>query len=374
MALESRRTKRLRALANDPSEQTLHLQSLLNTGGVSKAGLRDLLRRLEARADLLPDAASHFSDAVDARWLAVRHTEAMPTNDGDQFEWEFCNPNLLMAMMINESPALQEVYAVLANKMRDDPCSLVLAFDEYVPGSKQRPETNRKSMNLLFNFAEVGPEALCHDISWFLPISVRTQKVNKVSGGWSSMLKRFLHCALYSPDGLARAGVPLILFGEPYLLTAKLKVLLTDGGGWPLALQWSGAGSIKPCFKHGNVLKRDCVLTATSPGFVEIDCTNVDSFERVCPTNLYDDVDSVVEVARLHALDPVGTPFSHVQQLQYVTGLKVSADGLLACARLRQDINFLDVLYLDWPHTFLQEGVLTTELNAFTRRACRSWG
>ena len=56
------------------------------------------------------------------------------------------------------------------------------------------------------------------------------------------MLKVFLHCALYSPDGLTTAGVPLVLFGAPYLLKARLRIILTDGGAWPLALQWSGAG------------------------------------------------------------------------------------------------------------------------------------
>jgi len=371
MAQESRKTKRVRRLANDPSEQTLLLQALLNEGGVSKTGLRDLLRRLENSPDLLAGSAGRVHDASESRWLLVKQSETLPTTDGREFIWEFCNPNLLMAMLINESPALQEVYAVIANKMRDDPLSLVVTFDEYVPGSKKNQQTNRKSMNLLFNFAEVGPEVLSHDMTWFLPISVRTMEVNKVVGGWSRMLKIFLHCALYSPDGLATAGVPLILLGQPYLLRAKLKLLLTDGGAWPLALQWSGAGSIKPCFKHSNVLKKNCVLTAKSPGFVEIDCANVDMFVRQCPNNLYDDVDSVVEVSRLHALDPVRTPNARVTDLQYVTGLKTTSDGLLACPRLRADIDFLKVFYYDWPHTFLQEGVLSNELTAFTR-ACMS--
>lgn len=172
-----------------------------------------------------------------------------------------------MAMMINESPALQEVYAAVANRMRDDPCSLVLTFDEYVPGSKGRLDTNRKSMNLLFNFAEVGAAAICHDISWFLVISVRTLEVNKVVGGWSRMLKSFLHCALYSPDGLATAGVPLILLGQPCLLKAQLKILLTDGGAWPLALQWSGAGSIKQLLQAQQCLDEGLRIDGDKPRF-----------------------------------------------------------------------------------------------------------
>ena len=77
-----------------------------------------MLQRLESRADLLTGSAAKLRDASDARWLLVRHAETLPTTDGGTFEWEFCNPNLLMAMMINDSPALQEVYAKVADKMR----------------------------------------------------------------------------------------------------------------------------------------------------------------------------------------------------------------------------------------------------------------
>ena len=136
-ARHAQRSKRLRNSAYDPSEQTLQLQSLLKIGGASRKELYAILQRLESRADLLTGSAGHLRDASDARWLLVRHAETLPTTDGGTFEWEFCNPNLLMAMMINDSPALQEVYAKVADKMRDDPCSLVITFDEYVPGSKR---------------------------------------------------------------------------------------------------------------------------------------------------------------------------------------------------------------------------------------------
>ena len=109
MAHESRKTKRLRAIANDPSEQTLQLEAVINAGGVNKSGLRDLLRRLENRPDLLDGSAGRLYEASESRWQLVRQREALPTTDGRQFIWEFCNPNLLLAMLVNESPALQEV-------------------------------------------------------------------------------------------------------------------------------------------------------------------------------------------------------------------------------------------------------------------------
>ena len=101
---QDRRAKRLRAAADDPSEQTLLLQSFLNAGGVSKLALRDLLRRVEGRPDLLVGAASRLSEAAEARWLLVRNTEMLPTLDGGHSDWEYCHPCLLMSMMIQYSP------------------------------------------------------------------------------------------------------------------------------------------------------------------------------------------------------------------------------------------------------------------------------
>lgn len=82
---QERKAKRLRALAYDPSEQTLHLQSLINAGGVSRTGLKDILRRLESRADLLAGAAGRLYDANKSRWLLVKQAETLPTTDGRQF-------------------------------------------------------------------------------------------------------------------------------------------------------------------------------------------------------------------------------------------------------------------------------------------------
>lgn len=40
-------------------------------------------------------------------------------------------------------------------------------------------------------------------------------------------------------------------------LVARLANLLSDGDGFRAALQWRGGASMKPCFKHDNVLKRE---------------------------------------------------------------------------------------------------------------------
>ena len=44
----------------------------------------------------------------------------------------------------------------------------------------------------------------------------------------------------------------------------KLASLLSDGDGLRMGLDWKGATSLKPCIKHFNVWKKDCVRTVTN--------------------------------------------------------------------------------------------------------------
>ena len=93
------------------------------------------------------------------------------------------------------------------------------------------------------------------------------------------MLLRFLHIFFGGPNGIVTAGVPLIFNGSPYLLKAKLRICLSDGAGIAQALEWRGAGSIKPCIFNSNVLKRDCkLIAAAGEEFVEIGCFDTHRF------------------------------------------------------------------------------------------------
>ena len=58
------------------------------------------------------------------------------------------------------------LYGRVANLKRDSECSLVIRFDEYVPGIKFLIDTNRRSMSLSFNFEELGYAAMSHERTW----------------------------------------------------------------------------------------------------------------------------------------------------------------------------------------------------------------
>ena len=71
------------------------------------------------------------------------------------------------------------------------------------------------------------------------------------------MLRDLLKLALLSPTGMQIVGIPLQLKGDFVSIHCKVGLLLSDGDGLRLALQWMGSSSLHPCFRHWNVLKKD---------------------------------------------------------------------------------------------------------------------
>ena len=365
MAMSAKR-RRLIQKFDGASDQTQLLQELLHTGGISKTAVKSILLKLERQPEHLPGAAAQLDEASLALFEGVKHIEKLTLVDGNEWDWELCHPSFLLEKSVAASETLQDLFLQGAVEMQDRPWSLVVAFDEYVPGSKFNLDTNRKSMNLSFSFLELGSEALSHDACWWLPVSVRAERISQVKGGWSHMIRRFLQLQLFSPLGIATAGVPLTLRnGQVYLLKARLVIFFSDGDGHRIALQWRGAGSIRPCFRHSNVLKRDAALSSRVAGFVEVDCNDPSAFLLTDKVHLCDDVKSLVEAARLHEAGALTK--TNLDNMRYVTSLNVTAEGLLADDVLRDIVH--DAFYYDWAHTVFQDGTFTAELTLFMR-AC----
>jgi hypothetical protein len=196
--------------------------------------------------------------------MEVRCVETMPLTTGGTFEWEFADPGKLLANMVDRSPALNLLFAEAASKHPpsiERPWSLVVGFDEFTPGDKLKVDNRRKTMVLSFSFLELGQVALSKAVAWQSPVCLRATVIHQIDGGWSHCLKRYLHKQLLGTTGLAGAGLPLVVNGQPMLLFARLTNLLSDGDGLRQALDWRGHASLKPCFKHFNVFKKDGLET-----------------------------------------------------------------------------------------------------------------
>jgi hypothetical protein len=172
------------------------------------------------------------------------------------------------------------------------------------------------------------------------------------------MLKEFLTSQLFGDGGLMTAGVPVVVRGRPVMLFAKLTNLLTDGEGLQKSLQWKGASSLKPCFRHWNVLMRGSDLASRAAGqFVEMSCPDPAQFKRSTNESVGEVVDMLLAGrARVSAGLMFKTVFEEIEQ---ASGFAVTSEGLLADANLRPHV--LQAATFDWMHTALSDGTLSLE-------------
>ena len=122
--------------------------------------------------------------------------------------------------------------------------------------------------------------------------------------------------------------------GHGPILFAKPFVLLFDGDGHRMALDWRGA--------NVNVLKKGSNLAHRRPYFVEIDCVDPQKFIlATC-----DDVKT--------AMDVLSVAFARVED---------GPLGLIADVELRSVLDVAKAIHYDWARTLLSDGVFTQEVN-----------
>ena len=222
--------------------------------------------------------------------------------DGSEITWELGDPALLIQSTLEQSPRLQHVYG---EALRESPCSpdrpwnVIIGFDEFTPGKPGPGADNpKKMMCLYFNFLNLGMRALSKTSTWFIPIAVRHDLVVAVDGGWSCMMALFLRRLFLAGSGLATAGVPVLINQQYGLIHARLHILMSDGDGLRSTYLWKGAGSIKPCLKHHNVLKKGSDLANRAEGYVEITCHEPGLFKAATTPDFHLAYDVVAESHR----------------------------------------------------------------------------
>ena len=260
------------------------LQDLLHSKSLSRSAFIEVyigLKRL--KDDPVVDTFTcrkHIDQLDDARFLSIRLVETMPRLDGSIFRWELCQPALLLDMVLRESEELQAAFLSASERhgrSAASPWHLVIGFDEFIPGDKLKVNNHKKAMALSFSFSQLGPEILAHDVAWMTPVVLRHTEIAVMLGGWSHAMKRFLHILLYGTHGFESVGLPIeILGGRGFVLYAVVGIILADGDGLRL-LDWKGAASLRPCFRHANVMKKDSDLARRMCNF-RITCCEYSDF------------------------------------------------------------------------------------------------
>lgn len=161
---------------------------LLHVGGISNAGLAKImgvfknLNHDEVEAMCEANIRVAFTQTFDRLSTVIR----MPLISGCRaFDWELLDPNKLLAESVARSPALQEVFAAACRRCpptQANPWSLVVGFDEVVPGNKLQLDHTRKAMNLSFTFRELGQSMVGNELVWFTPVCVRSRMIAQCRG------------------------------------------------------------------------------------------------------------------------------------------------------------------------------------------------
>jgi len=280
------------------------LRRVAGAGGVSAAGLSDIIAELQAAGSEVQELASSrrvISRAILDTFDEFRLVLQMPLIEGGFFDWELLEPGRLMAETVHRCPLVRQAFtaAVAASPPSvRNPWHLVVGFDEFAPGNKLKVDNRRKAMVLSFTFRELGQAAMSDGSLWFTPVVVRSVNMNLVAGGWSAMLAAFLRRFLLGTAGLCSAGVPLELTGGGVcMMFASLSNLLTDGDAWKYTFDWRGHSSFKPCFKHPNVLRKGSDLAWRKPGYCEIVCSDPLQFRSWSKGDVHAAVDTLSAAA-----------------------------------------------------------------------------
>lgn len=293
---------------------------------------------------------------------------------GETFLWELVHPNRVVPRMVAESPLLADVFKRAIAEYQpsmEHPWRLVVAWDEFSPGNKLKVDNTRKCMNLSFSFVELGQTALTQNWAWFTCVCLRSHMIARTRGGWSAYLRAFLRIQMLSAGGLATGGVPLCIGGNTIMLYARVANLLSDGDGLRSALDWKGHASMKPCFRHCNIFKKDSDLAHRRPGFEEITCSDPSKFKTWTAKEVWHAVD-VLQGAHVRWASGDMTK-GQVENIEKMYGLNYNRDGVLADVELRAVLDPVHAFTYDWVHTFLSDGLFSCE--AFLMiKACEPLG
>ena len=339
-----------------PRSSDAKVMGCMNMKGVSNDALRTILGRLgESKPSYNKMKAlqkEHFSQ--------VKEVLKLPCLDGTEMDWEVANPSTLVSHSVRHSKEMERAFA---QALQWHPCSvekpwrLTVTFDEFTPGNMLRPNNPRKTMVANFSFLELHAFG---DRTWWTMAVARTTTIHNIHGGWSRMLRDLLRLSLGPPSGMQAAGIPMLVAGQHTTIFANLALLLSDGDGLRQALQWMGAASSKPCFRHWNVVREGSALDRAGGNYVCTRCSDPSLFKVLAEADLHSIVDVAVEAQ--HQFNRGEIAMGQLKDIQRTMGFKATDDGLLADPQLRSYVQFMEVVRYDWAHTFLADSMLGRDL------------
>jgi len=339
------------------AETRRRLAKLVCIRGVSDSSLAAVLTALQGQ--VVPEASRReISHAAFVEYDAeISEVLKLPLSKGGDFEWYICRPTILVQRCVRRSPALRRLFARVSSTP-GDPWHIVLAHDEVTPGAVLRPFNKRKFVGFYMSFLQLGFAALRHEICWFPLAILRTCILDTVEGHLSCAVGALLRAIFLRDGSNFLQGIVLDLDSGPTMLFARFQAHLGDEAGLSKALVCKGAAGFRPCFKCGNVLKKQSEVAGGGSGLVEIDCLDDSLFVHNTDEEVWRQFDAIV------AAKGVVTK-GELETMQKAAGLTAVANGVLSDPELRGIFKPVSSHTYDWMHTWLSNGVVSAEVYNF---------
>ena len=361
VARKTRVTKKEYASRNDALAQ-------LSVLGLAEKKLLKVVEKIRDNQEIFdhPIGRKAISHATKHLFNQCRTTIKLRRATGPAYKWQCSNVgktfNLLGVECAPFGKMLRRLHARSPSSY-EKPWSLILYYDETVPGSPLRLDQVRKFMGVYASIKEFGPSALKHERNWIPAAVLRKNVIKTILGGWSGCLRQWLRHFLLA-IGNCRDGIPMVSLDNA-LMFIKLGNFLADEGGHTAGYYTKGATAIMPCLDCYNVcgVGRLSILRPDDAVLVDLSCTDTSRFLQRTTADVWRIYD---KLKAMQANPMVRTWVFKQEQIKY--GLKYNPYALFADEDLREFIFIEEQTVHDPTHTMYADGQANTELNMFLRK------
>ena len=298
----------------------------------------------------------------------------VPSKSGNDLHLSMFDMRKQLQIVTTRCPRLQALYSHALHTNPNSlqtPWRIIMYYDEMIPGNVLAPMIERKTMNLYYNFVEVGRRGLSSEAVWFTLATIRTSQIKLVSGGWSTVLAAIIRHCFCGGCNISAAGFTAMLPAGPRVLFARLGYVLADLDAHRQGFDLKGASGLKPCILCSNVTMKGADLASRSGDIVEISCCDVSKFEPASSADIYQLAD-IVNVAYARWEAGRMTKKSR-ENIELCAGVIPNRFGVLAAPDLRGVFLPSTMLLYDPMHTLLSNGTLNWELQNFMINSRMSW-
>ena len=292
----------------------------------------------------------------------VARTERLRRTDGREFLWEYADPSELLRLTLRESDQLQLAYAHALEKYPcsgESPWHMIIGYDEFCPGDKLKVNNERKTMDLIFSFAELGQDVLSTTHSWLMPVTLRHTKLCKIEGGWSRVFCLILRKLFMGGESFGTSGVAVMIRGRPHIIHATLHWIIADGDGHRMTMCWKGARGLKPSLIHSNVLMKEHPLLESLSDHVDICCHDVEKFKVRTSADFALSAETIRAAHELRQTRHLTQEL--YKEIEKSEGFTFSALGVPWDEELLGHVDVFSAVAMDWVHSALSDGSMSVE-------------